>query len=65
VAIALALVIWLVGEDLGDIFTGRGTDPNTGPLLVLLALAYWPRRPAGQPKPAGEQRVVLALPARR
>ena len=65
VAIALALVIWLVGENLGAIFTGQGTDPNTGPLLVLLALAYWPRRPAGQPEPAGERPVVLALPARR
>lgn len=65
VAVALALVIWLVGEDLGAIFTGQGTDPNTGPLLVLLALAYWPRRPADQPKPAGEQPAVLALPAQR
>ncbi len=41
-AIAAALVIWVVGEALGTILTGEGTDPNSGPLLVLLALAYWP-----------------------
>ena len=41
-AISTALLIWLVGEDLGQIATGRATDPNTGPLLVLLAAAYWP-----------------------
>lgn len=46
VAMALALLIWVVGQDFGGILTGSGTDPNTGPLLVLLALAYWPRRAA-------------------
>ena len=61
VAIALALAIWLVGENLGDVFTGQGTDPNTGPLLVLLALAYWPRRPLERPLPA----APAALPACR
>ena len=43
-AIILAIVIWVVPENLGAIMTGTGTDPNTGPLLALLALAYWPRR---------------------
>lgn len=33
----LALVIWVVGQDLGGIFTGQGTDPNAGPLYILLA----------------------------
>jgi hypothetical protein len=41
-AIVVALVIWVVGEGLGAILTGGGTDPNSGPLLVLLALTYWP-----------------------
>jgi hypothetical protein len=41
-AIVTALAIWVFGEAFGGILTGAGTDPNTGPLLVLLALAYWP-----------------------
>jgi hypothetical protein len=41
-AIAVAAAIWVFGEALGAIFTGSGTDPNSGPLLALLALAYWP-----------------------
>jgi hypothetical protein len=43
-AIAVALALWIVPESFGGLFTGQGTDPNTGPLLALLALAYWPRR---------------------
>ena len=62
VAVALALAIWLVGEDLGDVFTGQGTDPNTGPLLVLLALAYWPRRPLEWPLPARGPAALARLP---
>lgn len=38
-AIALALA-----QGLGGIFTGAGTDPDSGPLLALLALAFWPTR---------------------
>jgi len=42
VAVALAVAIWVVGEDFGTLFSGSATDPNSGPLLVLLAAAYWP-----------------------
>ena len=38
----IAAVIWVFGEAFGVILTGGGTDPNSGPLLALLALAYWP-----------------------
>lgn len=41
-AMAAALVIWIAGEDFGGILAGSATDPNTGPLLILLAAAYWP-----------------------
>ena len=40
-AIVLAVIIWLA-EGLGGLFTGGGTDPNSGPLLALLAVAFWP-----------------------
>ncbi|HUZ23318.1 MAG TPA: hypothetical protein VMV07_06085 [Streptosporangiaceae bacterium] len=52
VAIAAALVvsavIWVVGQDLGAILAGGATDVNSGPLLMLTALAYWPLS-AGRP----------------
>jgi len=41
---ALALDYWVFGEAFGGVFTGLATDPNTGPLLVLLALAVYPNR---------------------
>jgi hypothetical protein len=40
-AITVAAALWLA-EGLGGILTGSGTDPNTGPLLALLALTFWP-----------------------
>ncbi|HEY4457680.1 MAG TPA: hypothetical protein VGN81_25425 [Pseudonocardiaceae bacterium] len=42
VALVLAMLIWAVGENFGGILTGQATDPNTGPLLALLALACCP-----------------------
>jgi hypothetical protein len=48
-AVVIATLIWVVSEALGGIFTGSGTDPNSGPLLTLLALAYWPAVRPGQP----------------
>ena len=46
--VVLALVacawIWVVGQSLGDVLGGEATDPDSGPLLALIALAYWPVR---------------------
>ena len=47
VAAIAAGVIWVAGEQFGAIFTGQATDPNTGPLLILIAAAFWPSPPAG------------------
>ncbi|WP_426515467.1 hypothetical protein ACPPVQ_12730 [Diaminobutyricibacter sp. McL0618] len=48
VGIVIALVasawIWVVGQSFGAVFSGDATDPNSGPLLALIALAYWPSR---------------------
>ncbi|MBV8463318.1 MAG: hypothetical protein JO368_08495, partial [Acidimicrobiales bacterium] len=38
----LSLVMWASGQGLGGIFTGSGTDPNTGPIIVVLALSMTP-----------------------
>ncbi len=45
-AIVVAAVIWVVGEAFGTILAGGATDPNSGLLLILLALTYWPTRTA-------------------
>jgi len=50
-AITVSLVIWIFAQALGGILAGGATDPNSGPLLVLLALAYWPSRTAGKTAP--------------
>lgn len=50
--IALAILYGVFGQDLGGLLTGQATDPGTAPLLVLLALALWPRRdPASRTPP--------------
>jgi hypothetical protein len=41
-ALVVAAVIWVIGEAFGAIIAGGATDPNSGPLLALLAVAYWP-----------------------
>jgi hypothetical protein len=40
---AIGAFLFLTSEFLGGILTGYGTDPNTGPLLVLLAASLWVR----------------------
>jgi hypothetical protein len=55
-ALVLAAFLWLA-QGLGAVFTGGSTDPNSGPLLILLALAYWPAaqaRPEPEPEPEPE-----------
>jgi hypothetical protein len=49
-AALLGLAFW-VAEGFGGIATGTATDPNSGPLLILLAACFWP--PAGPAWPAG------------
>jgi hypothetical protein len=39
IGISMALSSWLLFQGLGDLTSGQATDPNTGPLIVLLALA--------------------------
>ena len=41
-AMLTAAALWLA-QGLGGVLTGMGTDPASGPLLALVALAFWPR----------------------
>jgi hypothetical protein len=36
------ILFWITGQGLGGILTGSGTDPNTGPMVAVLALAMVP-----------------------
>jgi hypothetical protein len=39
----LSALMWITGQGfLGGVLTGSGTDPNTGPLVIVLALAMAP-----------------------
>lgn len=42
VAVALFAFIWVGIENFGGILAGGATDPNSGLLVIVLALAYWP-----------------------
>jgi hypothetical protein len=48
-ALVTAAFIWVAGQAFGEIMAGGATDPNSGPLLALIALAYWPLRAAARP----------------
>ena len=36
--LALTLALWVLGQDLGALYTGQATDPNAGPALALMAI---------------------------
>jgi hypothetical protein len=48
-AIVVAAFVWVFAQAFGGILAGGATDVNSGPLLALLALAYWPLRTAAAP----------------
>jgi hypothetical protein len=35
-------VIWVAVQNFGGILAGGATDPNSGLLVIILALTYWP-----------------------
>lgn len=42
IAVLAAAVVWAAGEHFGELLSGQATDLSTGPLLILLAIAFWP-----------------------
>jgi hypothetical protein len=59
--IVASIAMWVFGQGwLGGVFTGSGTDPNTGPLVVFLGLAMMP---AALPSPAAWRSPFRALAA--
>ena len=63
IIVAVAVAVWLA-EALGGILAGPSTDPDSGPLLALLAVAYWPgrsqsRHPSQPSQPSQRDRAAL------
>jgi hypothetical protein len=49
----IAVIYMIIGQGMGGVLTGSGTDPGTGPLLILLAISiYSLHRPVPTAKPA-------------
>lgn len=61
-SITLALAFWAVGQGFGGLFAGGATDPNSGPLLVLLACAMYALVPRAEGSSA--RRAFPARPTR-
>jgi hypothetical protein len=38
VGLVLSIAIWVIGQDLGQLYSGKATDPNSGPLIALMAV---------------------------
>lgn len=56
-AVVLNLAYWVFGQGFGGIFQGGATDPNAGPLFVLLTYALYtlvPYEPDGTPVAGGQ-----------
>jgi hypothetical protein len=51
-AIVVSAFIWVFTEAFGAILAGGATDVNSGPLLALLAAAFWPPRAVAAPPAA-------------
>jgi hypothetical protein len=58
-AVVVFSLIWIAVQNFGGILAGGATDPNSGLLVVLLALIYWPLDGARAPSITGSLDTVL------
>ena len=45
----IAIAIWIVGQDFGQLYSGHATDPNSGLLIALMAVALMSQRETRPP----------------
>jgi hypothetical protein len=50
IGLALSVVIWVFGQDLGQLYSGQATDPNSAPLIALMGVVLLTSR-VGVPLP--------------
>jgi len=62
-AVVLNLVYWVIGQGFGGIFAGGATDPDAGPLFILLAIVLYTLTPAPELVPRATAQAVAAEPA--
>jgi hypothetical protein len=43
VGLVLSIAIWVLGQDLGQLYSGQATDPNSAPLIALMAVVLLAR----------------------
>lgn len=48
VGMAVSALYWVLGQNFGGIFSGQASDAGTGIVVVLIALALWPKVLASQ-----------------
>jgi len=63
IAIVLNVVYWVIGQGFGGILAGGATDPNAGPLFVLLSVALYSLVPYPTGGPVRDIHSVPASPA--
>jgi hypothetical protein len=63
----VSIAIWVFGQDLGQLYSGRATDPNSAPLIALMAvvLLAGPRRAAIPRRRPGRMARVHPGPRQR
>ena len=59
-AVVVFALIWVAVQDFGGILAGGATDPNAAPLVILIALLYWPQTTA--PRWSGESVLPASTP---
>jgi hypothetical protein len=53
VGLPLSIAIWAIGQNFGQLYSGQATDPNSAPLIALMAVALLARSgTAAAPRPA-------------
>ena len=66
VAMVVFAVVWVAVQDFGGELAGGATDPNSGLLLVLFVLVYWPLAPGrafSASASSGPRRATMATEA--
>lgn len=61
--LVLSIAIWVTGQDLGQLYSGQATDPNTAPLIALIAAVLLAR--AGLTHPKSQEESMQTTPVDR